>query len=105
VMGSDAVAGYHGGNAKEIEWMVKNGMTPAQAIRATTADAAQLLGWQDRVGTIEPGKFADIIAVSGDPLKDITELQRVRFVMKGGAVIKKAPSPPGGELSPANPRP
>ena len=88
VMGSDAVAGYHGGNAKEIEWMVKNGMTPAQAIRATTADAAMLLGWQDRVGTIEPGKFADLIAVAGDPLNDITELERVKFVMKSGVVIK-----------------
>lgn len=88
VMGSDAVAGYHGGNAKEIEWMVKNGMTSAQAIRATTADAALLLGWEDRIGTIEVGKFADVIGVAGDPLRDITELQRVRFVMKGGAVIK-----------------
>lgn len=88
VMGSDAVAGYHGGNAKEIEWMVKNGMTPAQAIRATTADAAQLLGWQERVGTIEVGKFADLIATSGDPLKDVAEFQRVRFVMKGGVVIR-----------------
>jgi imidazolonepropionase-like amidohydrolase len=88
VMGSDAVAGYHGGNAKELEWMVKGGMTTAQAIRAATVDAAQLLGWQDRAGTIEPGKFADLIAVTGDPLQDITELQRVHFVMKGGAVIK-----------------
>jgi imidazolonepropionase-like amidohydrolase len=88
VMGSDAVAGYHGGNAKEIEWMVKNGMTPAQAIRATTADAALLLGWEDRIGSIEIGKFADVIAVAGDPLEDITELQRVRFVMKDGTVIK-----------------
>jgi len=86
VMGSDAVAGLHGENAKEIEWMVKAGMTPAQAIRASTADAAQLMGWQDRVGTIEAGKFADFIAVEGDPLKDITELQRVKFVMKGGLV-------------------
>ena len=88
VMGSDAVAGYHGGNAKEIEWMVKSGMSPAQAIRATTADAALLLGWEDRVGTIEAGKFADIIAVVGDPLNDISELQRVKFVMKSGVVIK-----------------
>jgi imidazolonepropionase-like amidohydrolase len=103
VMGSDAVAGYHGGNAKEIEWMVKNGMTPAQAIRATTADAARLLGWEDRTGTIEIGKFADLIAVTGDPLKDITELQRVRFVMKGGAVIKNALSRSRVGLSPANP--
>jgi len=88
VMGSDAVAGLHGENAKEIEWMVKAGMTPAQAIRAATADAAQLMGWQDRVGTIEAGKFADLIAVEGDPLKDITELQRVKFVMKGGLVAR-----------------
>jgi imidazolonepropionase-like amidohydrolase len=88
VMGSDAVAGLHGENAKELEWMVKNGMTSAQAIHAATVDAAELLGWQDRVGTIEPGKFADLIAVTGDPLKDIRELQRVGFVMKGGLVIK-----------------
>jgi imidazolonepropionase-like amidohydrolase len=88
VMGSDAVAGLHGENAKELEWMVKDGMTPAQAIRAATADAAQLMGWQDRVGTIEAGKLADMVAVEGDPLKDITELQRVRFVMKGGVVVR-----------------
>jgi len=89
VMGSDAVAGLHGENAKELEWMVKAGMTPAQAIRAATADAAQLMGWQDRVGTIEAGKLADLIAVEGDPLKDITELQRVKFVMKAGVVVKR----------------
>jgi len=88
VAGSDAVAGLHGDNAKELEWMVKYGMTPAQAIRAATADAAILLGWEDRIGTIEPGKFADLVAVSGDPLRDIRELQHIRFVMKGGAVIK-----------------
>ncbi len=88
VMGSDAVAGLHGENAKELEWMVKNGMTPAQAIHAATVAAAELLGWQDRVGTIAPGKFADLIAVTGDPLKDIRELQRIGFVMKGGVVVK-----------------
>jgi len=69
--------------------MVKAGMTPAQAIRAATADAAQLMAWQDRVGTIEAGKWADLIAVDRDPLKDITELQRVKFVMKAGLVVSK----------------
>lgn len=88
VMGSDAVAGLHGENAKEIEWMVKGGMTPAQAIRASTSDAARLMGWENRVGVIESGKYADLIAVEGDPLKDITALERVLFVMKNGVVIK-----------------
>jgi imidazolonepropionase-like amidohydrolase len=88
VMGSDAVAGLHGENARELEWMVKGGMTPAQAIRAATSDAASLLGWRDKVGAIEPGRFADIIATEGDPLRDITELQRVQFVMRGGRIFK-----------------
>jgi len=74
--------------AKEFEYYVNYGMTPMQAIRTATVTASELLGWQDRIGTVEPGKFADIVAVSGDPLKDITELQRVRFVMKGGVVVK-----------------
>lgn len=64
------------------------GMPPADILRAMTASAAELLGWQDRVGTIEPNKFADLIAVAGDPLQDISELERVKFVMKGGKVIK-----------------
>jgi len=63
-------------------------MSPSQAIQAATTVAAEMMGWQDRVGSIEKGKFADIIAVSGDPLKDITELERVKFVMKGGQVIR-----------------
>jgi imidazolonepropionase-like amidohydrolase len=88
VMGSDAVAGLHGENAKEIEWMVKAGMTPLQTIRAATADAAQLMGWQDRVGAVETGKLADLIAVEGDPFKDITVLERVMFVMKNGEVVR-----------------
>jgi imidazolonepropionase-like amidohydrolase len=65
-----------------------SGMTPLEIIRAATVNGADLLGWQNRVGVIEPGRFADLIAVEGDPLKDITELERVKFVMKGGAVIK-----------------
>jgi len=64
------------------------GMPPLDIIRATTSGAAELLGWQDRIGVIEAGKLADIVAVSGDPLQDITELERVRFVMKGGVVVK-----------------
>lgn len=64
------------------------GIPPADIIRAATSSAADLMGWKDRIGTIEPGKFADIIAVSGDPLADITELERVRFVMKGGEMVK-----------------
>jgi imidazolonepropionase-like amidohydrolase len=75
--------------AKEFEYYVKYGMTPMQAIRTATVTASELLGWQDRIGTVETGKFADLVAVSGDPLKDITELQRVKFVMKGGVVVKK----------------
>ena len=64
------------------------GMPPADIIRAITINAAEMLGWSDRIGAIEPKKFADLIAVRGDPLADITELQRVRFVMKGGQVVK-----------------
>jgi imidazolonepropionase-like amidohydrolase len=64
------------------------GMQPLDVIRAITTNAAEMLGWQDRIGAIEPGKFADLVAVAGDPLADITELERVRFVMKDGQVIK-----------------
>jgi imidazolonepropionase-like amidohydrolase len=73
---------------------IASGMAPIDVIRAATVNAADLLGWQDRVGTIEPGRFADIIAVDGDPLKDITQLQHASFVMKGGAVIKSPPTMP-----------
>jgi imidazolonepropionase-like amidohydrolase len=78
----------HGTQAAEFSYLVKYGMTPAQAIQAATTVAAEMMGWQDRIGSIEKGKFADVIAVSGDPLKDITELERVKFVMKGGQVIR-----------------
>jgi len=66
------------------------GMPPADIIRAATVNAAELLGWQGRVGSIEAGKLADVIAVTGDPLVDVTELERVQFVMKGGEVVKNA---------------
>jgi imidazolonepropionase-like amidohydrolase len=78
----------HGTQTKEFEYLVKFGMTPPQAIRAATSEAAQLMGWQDRIGSVEPGKFADLVAVAGDPIADITELERVKFVMKGGQVYK-----------------
>src|SRR6202140_3776756 len=74
--------------AREFEYYVQYGMTPMQAIRSATSIASELLGWKDKVGTIETGKWADIVAVSGDPLRDISELSRVKFVMKGGVVYK-----------------
>jgi len=64
------------------------GMPPLEILRAVTTNAAEMLGWEDRVGSVEPGKFADLVAVAGDPVADITELERVRFVMKGGQVIR-----------------
>ncbi|MBZ5598549.1 MAG: amidohydrolase family protein [Acidobacteriia bacterium] len=75
--------------AKEFGYMVKWGMTPVQAIRAATSSASELLGMQDKVGSIEAGKYADIVAVPGDPLADITVLEKVDFVMKGGVVYRK----------------
>jgi imidazolonepropionase-like amidohydrolase len=74
--------------AEEFVYYANYGMTPMQAIRAGTVVPAELLGWGDKVGTVEAGKWADIVAVSGDPLKDITELKRVKFVMKAGTVYK-----------------
>ena len=64
------------------------GMPPLDILRAVTTSAAEMLGWQDRVGAVEPGKFADLVAVAGDPIADITELERVRFVMKDGRVVR-----------------
>jgi imidazolonepropionase-like amidohydrolase len=86
--GSGAGPFPHGSQTKEFAYMVKFGMTPTQAILAATIGAAQLMGWQDRIGSLEGGKFADIVAVAGDPTNDITELERVKFVMKGGQVYK-----------------
>ena len=88
VNGSDAVAGLDGQNARELIWLVKAGLTPIEAIRAATIDAAKLLGLENQLGEISVGKLADLMAVKGDPLRDITSLERVRFVMKSGQVIK-----------------
>jgi imidazolonepropionase-like amidohydrolase len=86
--GTDAGVYPHGDNAKQFATMVKFGMTPAQAIRTATQNSADLIGRSKDVGTIEVGKYADIIAVTGDPLQDVTVLQSVGFVMKGGTVYK-----------------
>ncbi|MFI5006608.1 MAG: amidohydrolase family protein [Solirubrobacterales bacterium] len=75
--------------AREFTYMVRYGMTPMQAIRSATSVAAALLDQQDSLGALEAGKLADIVAVAGDPLKDITELERMRFVMKGGVVVRR----------------
>jgi imidazolonepropionase-like amidohydrolase len=88
--GTDAGVYPHGDNARQFYYMVKYGMSPAQAIRAATSNAADLIGRSAEVGTIEPGKYADIIAVREDPLKDVRALEHVDFVMKGGTVYKDA---------------
>ena len=87
--GSDpASVERHGKNAEELEAMTRRGLTTLEAIRAATTTAADLIGWAKDVGTIEVGKFADLIAVQGDPIADIAVLQRVKFVMKSGRIIK-----------------
>jgi imidazolonepropionase-like amidohydrolase len=88
--GTDAGVYPHGDNAKQFFYMVKFGMTPAQAIRAATSSAADLIGRSKDVGSIEAGKYADIIAVTNDPLHDVRSLENVAFVMKGGVVYKNA---------------
>jgi imidazolonepropionase-like amidohydrolase len=75
--------------AKKFAYMVKFGMTPAQAIRSATSVAAELLGTEKELGTIESGKLADIVAVPGDPLADVSLMEKVEFVMKGGTVYKR----------------
>ncbi|MDD5543511.1 MAG: amidohydrolase family protein [Acidobacteriia bacterium] len=87
-LGTDAGDFPHGQNAREFALMVDVGMTPLQALQAGTINAAELLGWSDRMGALEPGKFADIIAFEGDPLRDVHVLEHVHFVMKGGVVVK-----------------
>jgi imidazolonepropionase-like amidohydrolase len=87
--GTDAAVYPHGLNAHEFAVYVQMGMTPLQAIQAATINAADLLGWA-KIGSLDPGNFADMIAVSGDPLKDVTVLENPVFVMKGGVVYKQA---------------
>ena len=96
--GADGSTFAHGTQALEFEALVKQAhMNPAKVIQAGTMNNAEALGWQDQIGSVDKGKYADLVAVSGDPLADITELQRVKFVMKGGKVIKN-------ELAPGAPK-
>jgi len=87
--GADGSTYAHGTQALDFEALVKRGgVNPARAIQAGTTINAEVLGWSDKIGSLDKGKYADLIAVSGDPLADITELQRVKFVMKGGRIIR-----------------
>jgi imidazolonepropionase-like amidohydrolase len=86
--GTDSAVEPHGLDAREFALMVKNGMTPSQALLAATVSAADLLGLADKIGTLEPGKLADLVAVPGDPLQDIRQTEKVTFVMQGGRVVK-----------------
>ena len=92
-LGTDAGVGDHGTNGHEFSLLVSwGGMTPMQAIAAGTLNSAKLLGWDKHVGTLAAGKWADVVAVPGDPTKDITAMERPSFVMKAGTVYRNAPS-------------
>ena len=90
--GTDSGGYPHGMNAKQFSYMVRFGMTPMQAIQSATSVAAELMGWEDRVGALESGRFADVVAVEGDVLEDVDLLTDVAFVMKGGEVVKHRPA-------------
>ncbi len=86
--GTDSGVYPHGDNARQFAYLVRYGATPMQAIRSATIDAARLMRWEDRIGSVAVGKFADLVAVDGDPLTDIRLLERIRFVMKGGKIVR-----------------
>ncbi len=88
--GTDSGIAPHGVNARQFPYYVKYGLTPMQAIQSATRWSAELMRWQDRVGTIAPGLLADLVAVPGDPTDDVSILEHVPFVMKGGEVLKGA---------------
>ena len=88
-VGSDVGPFPHGTQARELELMVKFGMSPLAVLQADLLNGAKLLGWEGQIGSLEPGYLADIIAVPGDPLQDVGVLKNVGFVMKGGVIYKK----------------
>lgn len=94
--GTDAGVYPHGTNAKQFKYLLELGLTPLQTIQMATSNAADLLGWSDKVGTLVPGAWADLIAVRGDPLADVTVLERPSFVMKGGRVYRSAAAADSG---------
>jgi len=89
--GTDSGVSLHGDNADEFVFMVETGMSPAQAIRSATVNAAELLGVADRAGTLSAGSWADVIAIAGNPLEDVSRLGDVAFVMKAGQIYKTRP--------------
>ena len=97
--GTDSGVYPHGWNARQLPYMVRHGMTPMAALQSATVVAAELLGWQERVGALEAGRYADAIAVPGDPLDDLGRLADVPFVLQGGRVLKWEGRDPGAPLS------
>ena len=96
-MGSDAVFTGFGENTRELDWFVKAGMTPGQALATATVNGAAMLGMSKDLGAVTPGRYADVVAVEGDPLRDIgAVLNGVRWVMKGGAVVVDRRGTPAG---------
>ena len=87
------LSGNHENAAQEFVWMVRYGMPPLAVLRSATGTAADLMGWQDRVGSLDAGKLADIVAVDGNPVEDITAMKRIRFVMKDGVVYRSDRDP------------
>lgn len=98
-LGTDAAVFPHGQNAKEFKLMVDLGMAPIEALKAATSNDAELFGIAQKVGTLEKGKLADIIAMPGDPTSDITVTERVSFVMKEGKIIRNGPATPSSARS------